>query len=177
VSRAGVPPAIGAAALCGAPGATAHHVRRENLPAATGARNGRRKAGRPWLYLGHVNYRGRGNYHGRVSRRSQGQSCFRPCEPERRMPHSLKTGAMEPLLKGSQVRFGMGGIQEAAVDPVYFSRAPWAVTTVWLSTASIWGEEGFPQERTRGYRSDVANRLETQMKNRPFPAIADGTDV
>jgi hypothetical protein len=69
------------------------------------------------------------------------------------------------------------GIQEAAVDPVYFSRAPWAVTTVWLSTASIWGEERFPQERTRGYRSDVANRLETQMKNRPSPAIADGTDV
>jgi hypothetical protein len=24
---------------------------------------------------------------------------------------------MEPLLKGSQARFGMGGIQEAAVDP------------------------------------------------------------
>jgi hypothetical protein len=40
------------------------------------------------------------------------------------------------------------GIQEAAVDPVYFSRAPWAVATIWLSTASIWGEERFPQERT-----------------------------
>jgi hypothetical protein len=39
------------------------------------------------------------------------------------------------------------------------------------------GEERFPQERPRGYRSDVANRLETQMKNAPFPAIADGTDV
>ena len=24
------------------------------------------------------------------------------------------------------------GIQEAAVDPVYFSQAPWAVTTIWL---------------------------------------------
>jgi hypothetical protein len=69
------------------------------------------------------------------------------------------------------------GILEAAVDLVYFSRAPWTVTTAWLSTASIWGEERFPRERTRGYRSDVANRLETQMKNRPFPAIADGTDV
>jgi hypothetical protein len=46
-------------------------------------------------------------------------------------------------------------IQEAAVDPVYFSRAPLAVTTIWLSTASIWGEERFPQERTRGYRSDL----------------------
>jgi hypothetical protein len=69
------------------------------------------------------------------------------------------------------------GIQEAAADPVYFSRAPWAVTTVWLSTASIWGEERFPQERTRGYRSNEANSWQTQMKNRPFPAIADGTDV
>jgi hypothetical protein len=56
------------------------------------------------------------------------------------------------------------GIQEAALDPAYFSRAPWAVTTIWSSTASIWDEERFPQERTRGYRSDVANRLETQMK-------------
>jgi hypothetical protein len=37
---------------------------------------------------------------------------------------------MELLLEGSQVRFGMGGIQEAAVDPVNFSRAPWAVTRV-----------------------------------------------
>jgi hypothetical protein len=46
---------------------------------------------------------------------------------------------MEPLLEGSQVRFGMGGIQEAAVDPINFSRAPWAVTRVWLSTPSIWG--------------------------------------
>jgi len=32
------------------------------------------------------------------------------------------------------------GIQEEAVDPVYFSQAPWTVTTIWLSTASIWGE-------------------------------------
>jgi hypothetical protein len=32
------------------------------------------------------------------------------------------------------------GILEAAVDPVYFSRAPWTVTTIWLSAASIWGE-------------------------------------
>jgi hypothetical protein len=47
---------------------------------------------------------------------------------------------MEPLLKGSQARFGMGGIQEAAVDPANFFRAPWTVTTTWLSTASIWGE-------------------------------------
>ena len=47
---------------------------------------------------------------------------------------------MEPLLKGSQARFEMERIQEAAVDPVYFSQAPWTVTTVWLSTASIWGE-------------------------------------
>jgi hypothetical protein len=69
------------------------------------------------------------------------------------------------------------GIQAAAVDPVYFSQAPWAVTTVWLSTASIWGEERFPQERTRGHRSDEANRRQTQLKNRPFPATADGTDV
>jgi hypothetical protein len=77
---------------------------------------------------------------------------------------------MELLLEGSQVRFGMGGIQEAAVDPVNFSRAPWAVTRVWLSTASIWVEERFPQERTRGYRSDVANRLETQMTESPAPS-------
>ena len=32
------------------------------------------------------------------------------------------------------------GIQEEAVDPVYFSQAPWTVTTIWSSTASIWGE-------------------------------------
>jgi hypothetical protein len=38
-------------------------------------------------------------------------------------------------------------------------------------------KSAFPQERTRGHQSDGANRRQTQMKNRPFPAIAHGTDV
>ena len=32
---------------------------------------------------------------------------------------------------------------EAAADPVYFSRAPWEATTVWLPTASIWAKSAF----------------------------------
>ena len=50
---------------------------------------------------------------------------------------------MESLLKAPRCGSEWSGILEAAVDPVYFSRTPWAVTTVWLSTRQFGAMSAF----------------------------------
>jgi hypothetical protein len=57
--------------------------------------------------------------------------------------HALRRGAMESLLKAPRCGSEWSGILEAAVDPVYFSRTPWAVTTVWLSTRQFGAMSAF----------------------------------
>ena len=104
------------------------------------------KAGRPCLYLGHVNYRGRGNYHGRVNRRSQGQSCFRPCEPVRKMPTVFSQEVRSNRRTEARNCGSEWSSTLEASDPGPYSLALWTVTTIWLSAESIAAEESFPSK-------------------------------